>query len=229
MLNLIFVILNSAHALEDAPKNELSMEVGYLDGRDSKAWTYHNSTTLGLRGGYGINSWLTAIGSWHMSQTYTSFGESDYYYDDYGYDDEYAYSSSAALPFSTRLRSHEIALGTKFDWSPLKRVHPYATTQLLINRMGLNITEDLYADEPLVDIRGGGLGFGGIASGGVELRSRPFSSGLQLASHMEFGYGISSRVQFDNLKNNDGAFSSVDAGDLALGGLYFRWGVGVRF
>jgi len=227
MLNLIFVMLNSAHAFEDAPKNELSVELGYLDGSDSKTWTYHNSTTFGLRGGYGINNWLTAIGSWHMSQTYTDFGD-DYYSYDYDYEDEYSYSGDA-MPLSTRLRSHEIALGTKFDWSPLKRIHPYATTQILINRMGLNITESYLEEEPAVDIKGNGIGFGGIASAGVEYRTRSFSNGLQLASHMELGYGRSSKVQFDSLKNNDGEFSAIDAGDLALGGLYFRWGVGVRF
>ncbi|MGC6510763.1 MAG: hypothetical protein ACON4U_20250 [Myxococcota bacterium] len=228
MLNFVFILLNSAHATEDSPKNELSIEVGYLDGRSPKTWAFHNSTTYGLRGGYGINNWLTVIGSWHMSQTFTSF--SDDHYDDYEYDSEvdYVYGSTD-MPFSTRLRSHEIALGTKVDWSPSQRIHPYATAQILINRMGLNITESYLEDDPQVDIDGGGMGFGGIASGGVEYRTRSFSNGLQLASHFELGYGMSSRIQFDGMSNNEGDFSDVDVGDLALGGLYVRFGMGVRF
>lgn len=228
MLNILFILFNNAHAFEDAPKNELSVEIGYLDGRTALARTFHNSTTYGLRGGYGLTNWLTVIGSWHMSQTYNSFSDSYSYDYEYDYSEDYVYSGYN-MPFSTRLRSHEIALGAKVDWSPLKRIHPYATTQVLINRMGLNITEDYLEDEPLVDIRGGGMGFGGIASAGVELRTRPFSNGLQLASHFEMGYGISSRVQFDDMSNNDGAFSAVDVGDIALGGLYVRFGTGVRF
>ena len=136
---------------------------------------------------------------------------------------------SQSLPFYTRLRSHEFTVGAKYDWSPLKRIHPYATTQFMVNRMSLMINEAQSEDDPMIDIRGGGLGIGGVISGGVEYRTRPVNNGLQLASHLEVGYGLASKVQFDNLKNNGGDFSAVDAGDLSLGGVYFRWGVGVRF
>lgn len=227
MLNLILMTMGSALALDDSPRNEFSLEIGYLDGDDEQSYTYYNGTTLGLRGGYGINSWLTVIGSWHMNQTNTTFGYDDYESPDYDY--EVSDEINSDMPFHTQLRSHEFTIGTKYDWSPLNRLHPYATTQLMLNRMGLRINEGEALDDPMVDIRGGGLGIGGVVSGGLEVRTRPMTSGLQLASHLELGYGIASKVQFDNLENNNGDFSEIDAGDLSLGGLYFRWGVGVRF
>ena len=82
----------------------------------------------------------------------------------------------------------------------------------LINRMGLNITES-YLEEPAVDIKGGGLGFGGIASlCGIEL-------GLLQRPSNRISHGASRnklKGSIDSLKNNDGEFSAIDAGDLPL-------------
>jgi hypothetical protein len=228
MFITLLMLLTNAHAVDDIAVNELSVEVGYLDGGDLHSYMIQNGRSFGLRGGYGLNSWLTLIGSWHMSSTKTAFR--DPYYDDYGYDSDYNtedYYGQEGV-FNTTLRSHEFTVGPKVDWSVSKRFHPYATTQLMVNRMHLSINDSL-DDDPMIDIRGGGFGVGGLASGGLEYRSRPMSSGVQLASHMEFGYGISSKINFDNMKNNDGDYSEIDAGDLSMEGLYFRFGVGVRF
>lgn len=226
MFITILMLLTNAHAVDDIAVNELSVELGYLDGGDPHSYMIQNGRTLGLRGGYGLNSWLTLIGSWHMSSTNTAFGES------YGYEVDSDYYSNDYYAqvgvFNTTLRSHEFSVGPKVDWSITKRFHPYATTQLMVNRMHLGINDSL-DDDPMIDIRGGGLGIGGLASGGLEFRTRPMSSGVQLASHMEFGYGISSKINFDNMKNNDGDYSEIDAGDLSMEGLYFRFGVGIRF
>ena len=81
---IILALATAAFASE--PRHEVSLELG-THNSNNPAWDVigsATSNTLGLRGGYGLNSQLTVIGSWHIGNIVTDHGSDSYdvYYED---------------------------------------------------------------------------------------------------------------------------------------------------
>ena len=124
---MIFIALATA-AFAAEPRHEVSLELG-THNSDSPAWGVidsNSSNTIGIRGGYGINSRLTAIGSWHVGQIVTdhSSNSNDYYYE------EPVHGSSGLNGgvYSSLLVNH-LSAGAKISNQIQPWLVPYATGQ----------------------------------------------------------------------------------------------------
>jgi len=220
---MIFIALATA-AFAAEPRHEVSLELG-THNSDSPAWGVidsNSSNTIGIRGGYGINSRLTAIGSWHVGQIVTdhSSNSNDYYYE------EPVHGSSGLNGgvYSSLLVNH-LSAGAKISNQIQPWLVPYATVQGLVSIGSFSITDDLDDDESLINVSDSALGLGGVLSVGAELRAKPVN-GASWAGHLEFGYGLTTEMAFALEGEGD---SSASIGGLGYKGLSVRAGVGLRF
>jgi len=229
---MLTILAFTTAAMAAEPRHEVSVEIGSLRSNDP-AWNViggQQSPAGGIRAGYGLSPSLTVIGGWHMSQIQTDHNTSYY---GYGYEDEdiahepTGSSSNGATAGSvlSELSVHHLSLGAKFSREVQPWLVPYATGQGKLHIGSLRVTDDLDKDEAMIDLNSSGLGFGGLFSAGVELRSKPANGSFSLAAHLEFGYAISTPMEF--AIESEGSSASI--GSLNYNGATVSAGVGLRF
>ena len=79
MIAIVLAVMTAAQA--DEKRHEISVELTSINGQTA---TFDRIAVdpipfSGIRAGYGINPWLTIIGSWNISRTQTSFSTNSYY------------------------------------------------------------------------------------------------------------------------------------------------------
>jgi len=135
--------------------------------------------------------------------------------------------------FSTSFRSHQIALGPKLRWNVKPWFAPYATVQALGWIGHARLDDDTEADDNPNQYAYTGFAPGGVGAAGVEFRPVKVTRGLRLATHLEFGYGITGQMTLrqdagTDAANRDGD-NAAELGRIGFRGFTMRWGVGVRF
>ena len=228
---MLTILAFTSAALASEARHEVSVSFGNLQSNDP-AWGIvggKESPNGGIRAGYGVNPWLTVIGSWELSRISNDHAASYYDYE-YGYEDVGHGSSGApgqavSGGVFSELSIHHLSVGAKYSHAFLPWLVPYATTQGVVHVGGLRVSDNLDRDEATINIDSSGVGFGGIVSGGIELRSKPYAGSFSLAAHLEFGYALSSNMNF----SFDSEGSSADIGSLGYNGPTISAGVGLRF
>ena len=231
MMLLLLTTIGLASAGE--ARHELSIEVGTQAERDPDAGFLSSNpeSSLGIRGGYGLNPWLTVLASVHVGGTRNQVDPSGYY--EYGYEEEYYdyddyYYGESGVGFDSLFLHTQVSTGPKASYVLKPWLLTYATLQASGMHGLLRLDDDLDEKESLSEFSSQAVAVGGAAAAGFELRSKSVRGKYNLASHMELGYGATTRLNFRFRPGADGA-DPVPIGDLAFGGTYFRLGVGVRF
>ena len=227
---MLIILAFTSAALASEARHEVSVSFGNLNSNDP-AWRILDGQQTpkgGIRAGYGLNPWLTLIGSWEMSRISNDHLASFY---DYEYND----SVHGATPESdgqavsggvfSSLSVHHLSFGTKYSHAFLPWLVPYATTQATVHVGSLSVSDNLDREEAEIAIDSSGIGFGGVVSGGLELRSKPYAGAFSFAAHLEFGYALSSNMNF-SIESED---SSADIGSLGYNGPTVSAGLGLRF
>ncbi len=146
----------------------------------------------GLKVGYRVHDRVTVLASYHRASRgaeVTSLDSGDTPYD-YGYGDEFAMVAA----FS----SDQFALGPRVDVGIADVLFPYVTAQALVVRGLGRLDEDPEVNNNLNQIRGAGLGAGVLGAGGLQVRV-PRNAVVQLAVHLELGYGWVSPIELGDL------------------------------
>jgi len=231
MMLLSLFALSTAHA--DEARNEVSLEWATLEGRDpdSDIIMDYGESSFGIRGGYGLNSWLTVVGAWHVGGT-RNYAESWYNYDDYDYDYEETGEESDVfnrnMGFESFFLHNQISAGPKVDYSVNRWLHPYATAQALVVHSHLTLSDDIDDRDSDVNIRSNGIGLGGTSTVGLEIRTRPIKRKYSVAVHFESGYVWTTKMSY-KVKQSTEKGDKMPIGDLAFGGTNIRGGIGIRF
>lgn len=155
----------------------------------------------GLRGGYAVNSWLTGVVGWQYAE------DGGWLWSDDSYDSD----------LRVALVTNQVSIGPKFSLNVLSFLQPYATVQAEAVLGRARLDDDPYHDDNLNQLRGGGVAFGGLAAGGVDLIARRVDKAVRPTLHVELGYAATTALELDAL------------GALELRGFYSQWGVGARF
>ena len=202
-----------------AADHELSLELGTTGHTADDNWFLFNDNTdtlssYGVRLGFAVHDKLAVIGGWHHG-AHGSRVEMDGYdgdNDEYYYDE---YSGGQAL--AAAYYSDTFSLGAKADWPVAVWFRPYATIQGLGIRSMVRLDDDTTTDDNPNQLQRSAFSPGGAATGGVEFRIPIRHNEWALASHLELGYQLGTKADFDEL------------GSLTNRGLVFRWGLGARF
>lgn len=203
LLGLASVAPSAVHAAD----HEVSYEVGTLAIHDP-AWDLFDASlsylpSQGVRLGYAVHDRVAVIGGWHHAargQTLYTEGEED---------DE--------STFAAAFYSETFLAGAKADWDLAPWFRPYAAAQFMGVLGTVRLDDDTTEDDNLNQITRRAFTPGAVATGGVDIRV-PFADGrYAVASYMEFGYGRTLNLSFEDL------------GDLDMAGFAFRWGIGARF
>jgi hypothetical protein len=194
--------------------HEVSLELGSLGSRD-ESWSifsdYDQLGSVGGRVGYALGPRWSVLGDYQVGRYGESLvSEPEDYSDDYEY-------SEAGLDITI----HQLSIGPKYDVMVKHWLRPYATVQGLGLMGRLRLTEDDEDPTRYSDIAPGGL-----AALGVDLVPGRKRRSVHAASHLELGYARAFALNFED---RDAGNEPVAIGDLKLGGLYVRWGVGIRF
>jgi len=215
MLSTIITVMAIAAPVHaetgDTVSNELSIEAGLIQSDDPN-WDIFSDTgglsTVGVRAGYGINSWLSVVGGWHHrthdSEMFSEF--SDY--------------------VELRLNADRFSVGAKANYELNSWIKPYATVQPMAVRGGLQIDEDGSDDYNINEYQFSDWSFGGLAALGVDVIPADPRNFLNLSAHLEAGYGLLQPLSFEN---SDVGNTAVSIGDLDFNGFYVQGGVGIRF
>ena len=105
---------------------------------------------------------------------------------------------------------------------------PYASAQGLIQHGHLLITDDYDSERRLFEFSSQSLAVGGTGTLGVELRSRKIAKKYKLSLFGETGYSVIFSLKFSYDSGVDEA-EKLPLGQLQLGGVYSRLGIGVKF
>jgi len=214
---LLMLLNGPAHAgSADAADHEVSLELGTLGSRDENFSMFSSDGMLpsaGGRIGYAVMPRWSVLADYQYGR-YGGGIESEVIGADGDYD--YAYSDMD-------LTVHQLSIGPKFDLPVTHWLRPYATVQGmgLLGRLGF--AEDGDEDSR---VRYGDTAAGGLAAVGIDLVPGAPRARLHLASHLEMGYARAFALDFSD---PDAGNTPADIGDIALGGYYLRWGVGIRF
>ncbi|MFT4625953.1 MAG: hypothetical protein ACI8PZ_004624 [Myxococcota bacterium] len=181
---------------------EISAELGQLHNGDPTYDLFSNRDGMpsrGLRVGIAPVERFTVLAGWHRVRR--------------GADLDLPGGSLNAAFFAD-----EFTLGPKVDLNIGDIFYPYATVQGVLFRGVMKLDDDPDRDDNAGQIRAAALSGGALFMGGLELRN-PSSDmlPLQFAVHVEAGYGLISRGNYDTL------------GSMQPGGFVLRTGVGVRF
>lgn len=237
---MIWSILLTQVALAEQPKasknqqttNAITYEYGHLDVSEGSLITSWRNQSSGLRCERGLTSSVSLLASWHLSGMRTGFENEGYYYDDYGYYEEYdhAHSSEYIGDLDSLLIVNSVSSGVKYSHRLKRWLHPYATAQAQVSHGHLTLTDDIEADKDrrTFNINSQGFSFGGTASLGLELRSKKLDGIGQVTSYLEGGYTGATSFNFSYSADVKAA-ESIDIGSVDQSGQYFRWGIGVRF
>jgi hypothetical protein len=227
---MLILLTTMGIAFAGEARHELSLEVGTQAERDSDAGFLSGDPegSLGIRGGYGMSSWLTILGSLHVGGTRTIM--EDYSYYDYGYEDEYydEYHYTDSQVFDSLFLHTQISSGPKASYVLKPWLVPYATVQATGVHGLLRLDDDLDEKDSLIETSAQAIAVGGAAAAGIEIRSKSVRGEFNVASHLELGYGATTKLNFKSRSGTEGG-DPLSIGDLAFGGTYFRLGIGLRF
>jgi hypothetical protein len=213
-----------AAANRSGPKgHELSLELGSF-GAPDPAWDFLADGdpvgSYGVRAGYGLSRNVTLVGSWHRSadgaeiEGPASEGEYD-------------------TLFRTAFISHQFAVGPKVQWRWKRWLAPYATLQGIGWLGKARLDDDFDDDENVNQYSYTGFAPGGMVTAGVDIKPLKLGKKVRVGSHLEAGYGITSRMTLTQDGGTDRANAegekAVELGAVGFRGFTLRWGVGVRF
>ena len=207
-----------ASTAEASDRFTVTAELGAMGTRDDNwsMFTYNDQLpSAGGRVAVNVRPRLDVVADYQAGR-YGEWLTSETIYYDTEYDYEY---SNAGLDVTV----HQIGLGPKFTLRNAGVFRPYGTTQAQAVVGRLRLMEDI--DEPDTAMRFSDTSLGGVAALGVDvlpLQRLP----IQLITHLEAGYAQSFALNFED---GDAGSNAVPIGDLALGGFYLRWGVGLQF
>ena len=229
---MLTILAFTSAAMAAEPRHEITFDLGTLNSNDP-AWNIlggQQSPSSGIRAGYGATPWLTVLGSWHLSRIQTDHGSSYYDYEephaDIGHESSVHESNNASSgQVLSELSIHHLSLGAKFSHEVKRWLVPYATAQGRLHIGNLRVTDKWDAEDASIDLNASGLGYGGSVSAGVELRSKPIGGSMSLAAHLEFGYAMSTDLDF--ALESEGSNASI--GSLNYNGPTVSAGVGLRF
>lgn len=206
-----------------APTHELSLELGTF-GAPDPAWENLSDGdavgSRGIRAGYGLTPSLTLIGSWHHSADGAEI-------EGPGSEEEYD------TLFRTAFLSDQFAVGPKLQWRWKRWLVPYATVQGVGWLGRARIDDDFDDDANINQYQFTGFAPGAMVTAGLDLIPTRVGRRVRLASHLEAGYGVTSRMTLTQAGGSDRANTdgekAVELGAVGFRGFALRWGVGVRF
>ncbi len=219
-------LVGTAHADQPAGAkmdgHEVSLELGTFGAPDA-AWDVlgdgYPVGSYGGRIGYGLTPNVTLVAGYHHA------------YDGSGVDGEFGGDDREL--FATSFRSHQITVGPKVRWNLKPWIAPYATVQALGWLGHARLDDDTEADDNPNQYDYTGFAPGGVAAAGVDLKPLKLAKGVRLATHLEMGYGITSRMTLTQDGGSDPANTDGDKaaelGKVGFRGFTLRWGVGLRF
>jgi len=223
MLFSMLLVASTASASDFSPTYDLALETGYLAQNDND-WGYfgYPENTFGLRAGYHISPNLSILASYQSVLGTDTIGNSNYYNENEDYGDEESVSSSLDS-VQMSVRSNQFSVGPRISWNFKRWFVPYATAQGLLVHGHLRMGDGLDPDDATTFLKDSGYAVGTVGGLGLELRTRPINGKCQLNTYFEWGYGLSSTINFKTQEAN------LPIGDLQYGGGYFRYGIGTRF
>ena len=219
-----------------AADHELSVELGTFSNNDDTYRLFGGGDTMtswGLRGGYAIHDRVSIIASYHHHQRGATVNN--------GEDWENTFHSAYYAEL--------IGLGAKADVEPLKWLQLYTALQGLVYVGTARFDADRDSRTNTGQFTATSLAVGGQWTAGTEFKIRfkanknPFKKGagpegdekrtLQLAWHIEAGYGIASKHQYrfqDVNADVNGFDANADSTTtMKPDGLVLRSGLGIRF
>ena len=206
-----------------APTHEFSLELGTF-GSPDPAWDYLGDSNAvgsrGVRAGYGLTPNITLIGSWHYSADGAEI-------------DGPEVEDDSDVLFRTAFISNQFAVGPKVQWRWKRWLVPYATVQGVGWLGRARLDDDFDDDENINQYQFTGFAPGGMVTAGIDIIPKRVGRNIRLASHLEAGYGITSRMTLTQDGGSDRANvegeRAVELGSVGFRGFALRWGVGVRF
>lgn len=125
--------------------------------------------------------------------------------------------SSTAPYAQAMLFVDEFTLGAKVDYTFWEFLQPYASLQGVFLRSHIRLDDDPQNTDTGSKLTEAGLTGGGVGALGLELRVPQLDRIATAAVYAEVGYALTAQATYGEL------------GDMHLGGLHFRSGLGVRF
>jgi len=222
-MNSLLATLLSGSGTQFEYTYSIAAETGMVEQADVD-WnaTDWQRNTGGFRLGYQLTSNVDLLTSVHWGQQNSG-------YNDYYYDYEEGHVSSSLSGYDVTVSETLMHVGPKFSWNLKPWFAPYATLQGVLIHNRLQMSDDGAFDEDsttLVDATAVGVGATGAL--GLEFRTRPIGSNMQLFAYGEGGSTGATALQF-SLKGAGADEGDVNIGDLGYGGTYFRFGVGTKF
>lgn len=225
-MNSLLATLLSGSGTQFEYTYSIAAETGMVEQADVD-WnaTDWQRNTGGFRLGYQLTNNVDLLTSVHWGQQ--NSGSNDYYYDDYGYGEDY--ESSGLTGYDVAISETLMHIGPKFSWNLKPWFAPYATAQGMLVHNRLQMSDDGVFDEDsttLVDATA--VAFGATGALGLEFRTRPIAKNMQLFVYGEGGATGATALQF-SLNGAGADEGDVNIGDLGYGGSYLRFGLGTKF
>ena len=225
MLFSMLLAVSTASASEFSPTYDFALETGYLAHNDAN-WSYfgYPENTFGLRFAYHLSPTISIVSSYQSILANDSIND-DYYYYEYEVEEEpdEVHTSSSLEAVQMSIRANQFTVGPKFSLNLKRWLVPYATAQGLLVHSHVRMGDKLDMDEATTFLKDSAYAVGAVSALGVELRSRPVKGKFQLNTYVEWGYGLSSNINFKSGDDN------LPIGDLQYRGGYVRYGIGTRF
>jgi hypothetical protein len=223
ILTTLFLGL-STPALAAPAGHEVQYESSTLISEDGR-WDIVGGSTLalgGIRGGWRIAPNTNITAGWRYggatAGAYTSEGE-DIVYED---GDE-VYDEEASTEIGMKL--HQLSLGSKYSWVAKHWLQPYGAGEAILNIGQLQLDDDSTKEGNANEISHTALAPGGALLLGVDILPFGENARVRAAIFLEAGYQLSLDLDFVD----DSTKQEISLGQLPIGGVVTRAGVGLRF
>ena len=222
-LTTLFLGLSSP-ALAAPAGHEVQYESSTVVSEDGR-WDIVGGSTMalgGVRAGWRVAPNTNITAGWRYGRTtagtYIDEGEDIAYEEG---DEVYVEEASTVIA----MKLHQLSLGTKYSWAAKHWLQPYGAGEAILNVGLLQLDDDPSKEGNANEISHTALAPGGALLLGVDIL--PFGEGARLraAVFFEAGYQISRNLDFVD----DSTKQEVSLGQLPIGGVVTRAGLGLRF
>ena len=217
----LFTIFMSVISTADAGPagHDLQYEVSTIQNQDGR-WDHVGSQTLsmtGLRGSWRVTDEINVTGGWRRGTTSTS---TEVYETDMAVIEEESYPVVIDGP-QIGLRVDQASVGAKYTWAAKHWLQPYGSGGVELSIASLSLDDDPESEGNINEVSYTSVRPGAYAVIGLDLL--PFSKDkrFRAAVFMEAGYHTSMDLSFES--------DTHTVGELPLGGMVTRAGLGVRF
>jgi hypothetical protein len=222
-LTTLFLGLSSP-ALAAPAGHEVQYESSTVISEDGR-WDIVGGSTLalgGIRGGWRIapNTRITA--GWRYGGA-TAGAYTDGYEDIVYEDGDKVYDEEASTEVGIGL--HQLSLGGKYSWVAKHWLQPYGAGEAILNVGRLQLDDDPTKEGNTNEVSHTALAPGGALLLGVDILPFGENARVRAAVFFEAGYQVSLDLDFVD----DSTKQEISLGQLPIGGVVSRAGLGLRF